>query len=192
MNDRLNIPWHRYALIAELAKRLHDVRSQFGKTALQKLIYFLQEIYGVDSGYDFELYSYGPFTSQLLGDLDLVEHFGCITVHSVLSNLGGYEIRPTCKADSLREKASEFLSDPKTKAALDSLVATYGGMTAKSLELRATIVYAERDMHRKEKPAIKNDICRLVGQIKPKFTAIEIEKAVEELSGRKHIQLAVS
>ena len=189
MNATLDIPWHRYALIAELAKRLHGVSPQFGKTALQKLVYFLQELYLVDCGYDFELYSYGPFTSQLLGDLDLVEHFGCVTIEPVYSKTGGYVIRPADKADTLQGKAAQFLNDEKTILALDSLVTEFGSYTAKDLELRATIVYVEREMHRKGKSSTMNEVSRLVGQIKPKFTNQEIVRAVEELTNKSHIQL---
>jgi uncharacterized protein len=191
MNVTLNIPWHRYALISELAKRLNGVSPQFGKTALQKLVYFLQELYGVDCGYDFQLYSYGPFTSQLLGDLDLVEHFGCVSVEPVHSITGGYEIRPTEKADSLQGKAVSFLNNAKTKQAIDSLVSEFGAHTAKDLELRATIVYVERGMHRKSKHPTMQDVCRLVGQIKPKFSSQEIKQAVDDLRQRSHVLLAV-
>ena len=184
---KFDIPWYRYALIAELAQRLETVKIQFGKTKLQKMIYFLQVIYGVDCGYDFELYSYGPFTSQLLGDLDQVEHFGCITVIS--NQWGYYDILPTNKASALRLKDEEFLSNQRTKAALDSLVETYGAMTAKDLELRATIVYVERDVRRKGNPANKTNVSRLVGQIKPKFSILEIDQAVEELNNRGHTNM---
>jgi uncharacterized protein YwgA len=188
MNTSLELPWHRYALIAELAKRLEPVSRQFGKTALQKLVYFLQTIYGVDCGYAYEFYSYGPFASQLLNDLDLVAHFGGVSVQPVTSMMGGYAIHPGKEADSLRQRDAAFLD--KAKTALDSLVETYGNMTAKDLELRATIVYIERDMQRKNKPADKGEICRLVGEIKPRFTSQEIGQAVDELRGKDHIRLA--
>ncbi len=185
----MDIPWNRYALIAELAKRLDDVSPQFGKTALQKLVYFLQEIYEVDCGYDFELYSYGPFESQLLNELDLVEHWGCVSVQSVNEKLGGYRIRPTKSVDSVRDKAAGFLDDMRTKEALDNLIATYGGMTARALELRATTVYVDRDYRAKGKLPSKTSICRLVGQLKPTFSRQEIEQAVNELIERGHIRV---
>ena len=47
MNTTVNIPWNRYALTAELAKRLDGLSPQFGKTALQKVVFFLQEVYGM-------------------------------------------------------------------------------------------------------------------------------------------------
>ncbi|MDD4951985.1 MAG: hypothetical protein PHV85_05505 [Desulfovibrionaceae bacterium] len=185
----LELPWQRYALIAELARRLDGVSPQFGKTALQKLVYFLQTIYGVDCGYSYEFYSYGPFTSQLLNDLDLVAHFGGVSVEPGNSMMGGYHIKPK-DVDSIIERATEFLSEQQNRKALDSLVETYGRMTAKNLELRATIVYIERDMQRKKIGAKRGEICRLVSEIKPKFSTWEIEQAVDELNKRKHIQLS--
>jgi hypothetical protein len=185
-------PWRRYALIAELAKRLDGVSPQFGKTALEKLVYLFQEVYGIDCGYEFELYSYGPFTSLLLGDLDQVAHFGCVSVEPVHSISGGYEIRPTKKENFLEEKAADFLGDDKTKSALDSLVSDFGRLTAKELELRATIVYVERDMHIKDEKATKDEVCRIVGEIKPKFSKDEIEQTIEELCVRNHIQLTAN
>jgi len=190
MKITVDIPWRRYALIAELSKKLDDVNPQFGKTALQKLVFFLHEIYEINCGYDFELYSYGPFDSQLLGDLDLVEHWGCVVVTRVNNTFGGYRIRPTENVDSVRSKAEEFLDDPKTKKAIDSLVLNYGAMTARDLELRATTVYVERSLNKKGVLCSKENICSLVSQIKPKFTAHEIEQAILDLGEKKHIKIA--
>lgn len=190
MTRTIEIPWRRYALIAELAKRLDGIREQFSKTALVKLVFFLQEVYGVDCGYDFAMYSYGPFDSQLLNDLALVKHFGCVTVEAVSSALGGYHIRPTNEADCVRDRAAKFLDARETQKALDSLVKTYGAKSARDLELRATIVYIERDLRRKGKEATKFDVCRIVNEIKPKFPSQEIERAVNELSECKHLSLA--
>jgi hypothetical protein len=184
-----DIPWKRYALIAELAKRLDGVSPQFGKTSLVKLVFLLQEAYGVDMGYDFELYSYGPFAAQLLSDLDLVDHWGGVAVESVNASLGGYRIRPTDRTDAIRHRASDFLDDPKTSGALDELVSTYGRMTARDLELRATTLYVERDLRRKNS-ASRQAVCKLVGSIKPKFSQAEIERAVDELQTSQQIQLA--
>jgi uncharacterized protein YwgA len=190
MTTALEVPWDRYALIAALAKRLDGVSPQFGKTALQKMVFLLEEAFGLSVGYDFTLYSYGPFDSQLLGDLDQVEHFGCVSVVSAGHDTPGYLIRPTDKVGALEKKAEAFLGADKTKKALNSLVATYGRLNARELELRATIVYVVRDFHRKGKGATKGSVCHLVQQIKPKYPPFEIEHAVEELRGNGHIALA--
>jgi len=88
MGCTINIPWHRYALIAELTQRLEGKSSQFGKTSLQKIIYLLQELSGVTTNYQFSLYTHGPFTGQILGDLDLVEALGAVRVQYVISAFG--------------------------------------------------------------------------------------------------------
>ena len=191
MDITFSIPWKRYALIAELAKRLDGVNPQFGKTALQKLVFFLQEIYGINCGYEFELYSYGPFDSQLLGDLDLVEHWGAVAVTRVNNSFGGYHIRPMENVDSIRNRAKEFLGDTKTKKAIKDLVSTYGAMTARDLELRATTVYVSRSLRDKSESCSKEKICALVSQIKPKFDKLEIENVILELSKRNHIKIEV-
>lgn len=186
----VDIPWKRYALIAELAKKLETVSPQFGKTVLQKIVYLLQEVYKIDCGYNFELYSYGPFDSQLLGDLDLVEHWGCVSVQSVNDKMGGYCIKPTEKVDLIREKATDFLDASDTQDALLGVIDVYGGMTAKQLELRATTIYVEHNLRTKTgKSPSEQEVCQLVGQIKPKFTSSEIQTSIDELKQKGHIEL---
>jgi len=190
MHIKLDIPWRRYALIAELAKRLEDKSPQFGKTALQKMVYILQDVYGIDCGYDFELYTYGPFTSQLLQDLDLVEHMGGVSIRPVLSSTGGYEIQPGKQADLLREKGADFLNDRRVSKAISSLADEFGDLWAKDLELRSTIVYVERDHRRQGKRLSSDEIIHVVKQVKPKFTEMEIREAVEEMKFKKYIDLS--
>ena len=192
MNIAFDIPWKRYALITELARRLDKVSPQFGKTALQKLVFLLQEVYEIDCGYDFELYSYGPFDSQLLNDLDIVECWGYVSVDRVNDTLGGYKICPTDTSESIREKATTFLDEASTQEAINDLVSTYGNMKARDLELRATTVYVANNLRIKKGYAPKEKICGLVGQIKPKFSAQEIEAAFEELRKKSHIQMAAA
>jgi len=189
MNIIIDIPWKRYALIAELTKRLEVVSPKFGKTALQKLVFLLQEVYQVDCGYNFELYTYGPYDSQLLNDLDLVEHWGCVSIVRINDAMGRYQIHPTESVDSIRDKALTFLDDEKTIHAMDDLVSKYGHMTAKQLELLATTVYLAHDFQRKGEIASSKKIYHLVAQIKPKFSKDEILQAITELSERQHIKI---
>ena len=134
------------------------------------------------------MYSYGPFTQQLLGDLDQVEHFGYLEVEPVKSGFGGYAIRPTKNIDSLKEKAGDFFNS-KTEEALAQLINDYGCMTARDLELRATVVYVERDFRRKNRPAHRDEVISLVSDIKPKFSNGEILNVVDDLNSRGHIQV---
>ena len=185
MNKNLHIPWEQYGLIVELTQRLHERRPQLGKTALQKLVYLLQDVYGVDCGYDFRLYTYGPFTSELLHDLDVVESVGGVSVTSVRTELGGYQIDPDKNAQSISNEAEEFLSCHSEK--LDALIEDYGHYSAKDLEIRATIVFVEREMKRDRKRLTEDDLVQLVHDIKPYFPVSGIKSIVEELRSKRHV-----
>ena len=184
---KINIPWNRYALIAELADRLKDRCPQFGKTALQKMVYLLQEVYGVDCGYRFDLYTYGPFSSELLQDLDLVENIGGVNVVPVISGTGGYQILPGKHSEALKNKAMDFLSDEKVASSLHKLVADFGNYWAKDLELRSTIIYAAKDLRRSGNPVSRSDLVRIVREIKPRFTDAEVQQAIHEMEERGYI-----
>jgi uncharacterized protein len=185
------IPWEKYALIIELAIRTRGIGQVLGKTALQKYIYFLQAIFGVDVGYDFQLYTYGPFTSEILQDLDLVESFGGVKVLPDDSGFGGYIITPGEKFKMIRGNGRIFLERKEVNDALNWLMKKFGQYTAKDLELRATIVYVDRDLSRT--PDYTHErLINIVKEIKPKFSNAEIERVVTELKDDKIILSNVS
>lgn len=183
-------PWKRYALIAELAQRVHPVNPKFGKTALQKLIYFLQEVYDVDCGYEFQLYSYGPFDQRILGDLNLVDRWGCVSVTRANDEYNGYIINPGKNLEILSGKADDFMHNPKTVSALQQLVETYGEMSARNLELRATTVFVVKNLQSGGQPSERDEVIEQVAEIKPRFSPAEIKSALEELIRRKHVEIA--
>jgi uncharacterized protein YwgA len=185
---RLNIPWHRYALIAELSRRLQGRSPQFGKTAVQKMIYLLQEVFRVNCGYNFDLYTYGPFAAQILQDVDVAESIGGVSVHPVGSRSGGYEIRPGERLDSLRQKASEFLDRTDVQKAIVALIDEFGHLSAKELELRSTIVYVQRDLARQAEPPSPDEVINIVKRIKPKFADVEIRAAFGELRQKSYVK----
>jgi hypothetical protein len=59
----------RAALLTELVEQMHDHDSWCGETHLQKATFFLQELLGVDLGYDFVVYKHGPFSFDLRDEL---------------------------------------------------------------------------------------------------------------------------
>ncbi|MFH0822091.1 MAG: hypothetical protein V2B18_05020 [Pseudomonadota bacterium] len=185
MACKINTPWHRYALIAELARRLEDKSPQFGKTSLQKMIYLLQELGGIPADYRFSLYTHGPFTAQLLGDLDLVEALGAVKVNYVTSGYGGYQISPDREFEPIRDKASEFLH--ANKAAIERLVDEFGAFSAKDLELRSTIVFLDRNVKRSKKDLDRGNFIGLVKKVKPRFTEDAIAEALEELEKKNYV-----
>lgn len=185
MKVDLQFPWDRYAVITELAGYLGDRdMGLFGKTALQKFVYFLQEVEGVDCGYDFTLYTYGPFSSELLGDLDIVEVMDGVDVDYVPA-VNGYHIHPGPKADVIRARAGQLVE--RARPAIERLVESFGGLRARDLELRATIVYCERDARRRGEAPSEGSIAKVVQRIKPHFPEREIRGAIRELQGRGYV-----
>lgn len=61
--------FERDAVIAELIRELHQRGSWCGETHVQKSMYLLQELAGVQTGFDFILYKHGPFSFDLRDEL---------------------------------------------------------------------------------------------------------------------------
>ncbi|MHB1461517.1 MAG: hypothetical protein ACYC1M_09575 [Armatimonadota bacterium] len=178
MTNHIDVPWHRYALISEMADELQGKSAQFGKTVLEKMVYLLQVLYGVDCGYDYSLYTYGPFCQELLGDLDYVESLGGVMIsHGVF---GGYDIKPGAKKDTIVKLGREFIE--KHQACLHKVIDKFGSYSAKELELRSTIVYADRDIIRSSKNDMsRSEFIQLVQQIKSHFDLEQIGEACDQL-----------
>lgn len=97
----------RLAVIASLAQKCDNL----GRTALMKYCYFLQVLRGVPLGYRFSLYSYGPFDSDVLADLDTAESVDGVKSSVVYFQGGyGYKIEPGARAERLTELGGEFLA----------------------------------------------------------------------------------
>ena len=73
-------PHERQAMITDLSFRLEEVSPQFGKTVLMKLLYLLQEVYKAPLGYRFSFYTYGPYSPEVIQDLDYTRVRGGVNV----------------------------------------------------------------------------------------------------------------
>src|ERR1041384_2648386 len=96
----------RTAVIAYLAE--HSPAKWIGRTALMKYCYFLQVLRDVPLGYNFTLYSYGPFDSTVLSDLGNAEALGIIEETPMLTGYG-YKIKNVVPDEDLTELAGQFL-----------------------------------------------------------------------------------
>lgn len=177
------IRWKQYALIVYLSEQLNDVSPQFGKTVLQKIIFILQEVYRVPCGYRYSLYSYGPYCSQLLRDLDMVEHLHGVDVCRVPSGFGGVAIFPGDKFKQVKDRGIDFIEVYKEK--INNAVKLFGSFTARDLELRSTILYCCSDMKNMGQSYSINDLVSVVSEVKPKYSNNEIESAIVSLIEQK-------
>jgi len=114
MNDQEQW-WLRLGLLCELVAQ---APSNLGRTAIMKLAYLLQTVKGVPLGYDFRLYTYGPFESDVLNDLGTAESLGFIKSEMVVFSSGsgyGYEFAPGDKADAVKSRCGNWLTTYKAQ-----------------------------------------------------------------------------
>lgn len=79
----------RLAAISYVVSAKQDV----GKTKLQKLLYFAQEVVGVPLGYAFRLHHFGPYSFDLDDDLVRMKLAGNVSIEPDGQGYG-YHVRP--------------------------------------------------------------------------------------------------
>ena len=177
------MPWNEYGLIVHLAARMQEENPQFGKTALQQLVYLAQELKKIPSQYQFSLYNYGPYCNELAGDLDYLDAIGGVEVSLREGGLGGYVIKPGKIADFIQKLAQEFLAEHTH--VLNSIVKEFGGYQAKELELFATIVYVYRFAKNHNIGSRPDEILTIVEGLKPHFSRDPIQARIGELQEKE-------
>lgn len=168
--------WDQYGLIAYLTEKLKGVSPQFGKTVLQKLVYIMQEVYELPTDYDYILYNYGPYCSELNDDLSYAALLDGVNID--WSGIG-YKISPSEKTKHYINKAKDFLSGNSKH--IDQTIQHFGNMYAKDLELRSTIIFVSKQMSSSSNNSNSQAIIEKVGEIKPQFSIQEIGSAYDEL-----------
>jgi uncharacterized protein len=178
----------KFGLIVTLAQRIQGKNSRFGKTALQKLVYLAQETQGVPSGYQFTFYNHGPFSSELAGDLSYLDSLGVVNVSYVDNGWGGFIIKAGPEAEETLDHAKEFVGP--NNVSINRVVSDFGTMTAKELELSATIVFVASDFRRRGHDVNGDALVTQVHDLKPQFSEREISAAIQELKAKGYIQIS--
>lgn len=170
--------------VALLAYMTHTAgERKLGRTQVMKLFYFLQELKGVDLGYDFRLFNYGPFDADVLADLSSACNKGAVSEETVLYPRGyGYEIKPgPCADDLVRELEASHADLAKVA---DEVVAEFANFGAGELELRSTILFVERELNANGSPPDKDELAKRVGEIKPHFGKPLILNRIDEMRAK--------
>jgi hypothetical protein len=145
-----------------------------------KYMYFLQIVRGVPLGYNFSMYSYGPFDSDVLADLSSAETLHIVDVSPVEFAGGyGYRIKAGAQAESAKRNATQFLTDHRKD--IDWLISVFGNFNSAELELTSTIVYVDREFEEKGQNGSASDIAARVNEIKPHFTTEQVRGFVGHL-----------
>ena len=114
-----------------LISTLNDV----GKTKIQKLLYFAQEGYGLQTNFDIQMYHYGPYSFEIDDQLSRLRFRKLIEIEHDPYGYG-FHVRPRLVDDAIK---ATLVPDPDEQRAIDEAIRRFGHMDAKELELRATI-----------------------------------------------------
>lgn len=173
-SDRLS---ERIPLITELVRR---APSGFGRTALMKCLYLLQAVRGVPLGYHFRLYTYGPFDSDVLGDLSVAERLGAVE-SELLQYQGGhrYELRGGAKADQAIAHGRNYLDEYQTE--VDWVVRNFASRSARDLENASTLVFTDRSATERGRALSVDELVRKVHEVKPHLSTVVIEQEARDL-----------
>lgn len=159
-----------------LARKLEGKSPQFGKTVFVKLAYLLQEVYKVPLAYRFSLYTYGPYSTEVLADLDRARLRGQVKVDYIGQD-AGFAITKGLNAEDL---GPDYEPLKPYENQIDSMLASFGQYNAKNLELRTTIVYVWKMLGVSDEASV-NKVVEEILQLKPQFNELEIKKAIGEL-----------
>ena len=180
----------RLGMICTIIKENNGI----GKTALMKLIYILQQVYKVPLGYNYSIYTYGPYSAEVMNEIDFAEQSELISINTVPYNAGymGYHLE-------CRDKAYEVVNDvngslSKYAEIVNEVISCFGKKTAKELELSATIIYAYTNYYEKarESSDVNKGIIEIVKKIKPLFPVDSIRQEYEALEEKGMLGKALS
>lgn len=157
----------RFAIIRYLVDELEDA----GKTRIQKIIYFLQEVFGVPLDYVHTMYYFGPYSDELDNDLLDMKLQDYLDIEPSIDGYG-YHVRPGNEViDSIYNKIKPY------KGQLDECVAKFGNFSALYLELLGTLYFVKHS----EDELTKDEIIEKVKKLKTKFDTSVIEEYYEKL-----------
>ena len=165
-----------------LIVKMSEITPNIGKTAVMKCIYLLQTIKQVPLGYRFEIYTYGPYSSSVMDEIDYARQCGYISVESLTYPTGqfGYQIKCN-EAGKKYVSGCELVS--KYSNEINEIMSEFGDKKATDLELLSTIIFVSTVY----KLSDKKEITDLVGIIKPKFDTAYINEAIDYLKEKTYI-----
>lgn len=175
--------------MVDLSKRMGIIsaivqqKPGLGKTAMMKYIFLLQNVYRVPLGYDFEIYTYGPYSSEVMEDIDFARHQEIIDIERMSYSTGhsGYNLSPSRNLANSVEKEREFIS--RYKESVAKVIELFGDKTAKDLELATTIIYLCGTYLKNCWPCNLDSISANVHEIKPHFNLETIKTEYRHLDG---------
>ncbi len=160
-------------VIKEICKK-----TEPGKKALQKLLYFLQEK-GFNLGYNYGIHYYGPYCPLVESDIQKLELDG-VVIREMHGN--SLIMKPSECLDLYLDDIDNINFTAQEREALDFVLTHLCNKTPMQLELLSTVHFVAKEEFQKKKEVNFDKIIRNVEDIKGnKFSENEIRKAIAEL-----------
>jgi len=158
---------------------MHELATKkpgLGKTAMMKYLFLLQQIYKMPLDYDFEIYTFGPYSTEVMEDIDFAECQNIISMKTASYSPGhvGYSIY----AEDFQADKSFSTSFEKE---INELLKLFGKKNAKELELSTTTVYLYHNSKMNDWDCSKEAIAHDVHEIKPHFSLKTIKAEYDSL-----------
>jgi hypothetical protein len=169
------------ALIAALNQRLRAHGSWCGETHIQKAMYFLQELAGVKTDFDFILYKHGPFSFDLRDLLGEMRADQILVVQQQPYPYGPSLVVPPEQERTLQRRFPHTLRRYSDR--LEFVGSELGRKRVSELERLATALYVTRE----NPSAPVNTRARELTTQKPHISfdeAVEAVRAVNEMDSR--------
>ena len=167
MKNRIATHEERVSVFKYLASKPNGI----GTTSLVKSIFVLQEVFNVPLGYNFRIYTYGPYSAAIVTDAD----FACFNKQLVCEETDcGHFVRRVYSVPK-DEQPQETGFTKKYKTEIDFVVTSFSNRNVSELELAATIIYVHNYYKREEEKVLTvNEVAKIVHDIKPHFTVEKI------------------
>ena len=158
-----------------IAAVISEAKRAVGRTAVMKFVYFLQILRGVPLGYRFSLYTYGPFSQEVLADLAQAESKRLVknTLVAYANGNHGYQIE--AKTQKTKPAIHGYRDD--IRWVLDR----FADCSAGDLEMASTIIFVDRSLKQRNGTMQLTEIVQKVHAIKPHLAQDRVEREGERL-----------
>ena len=163
------------AALLQVVKSLRRAGSWTGKTHIQKCVFLLKELCGVDLGYAYTLYKHGPYSFDLDAEIERLRIIGTLD----------YEIAPQYgpRYKIGAASATNGFVDAKVAAAADEVAEFLGEKNVQDLECISTLVWCARN--RPDASASQEVLTSCVKELKPHLSDTDVFRGLLALRAYK-------
>jgi hypothetical protein len=160
--------------ICMFASEMKKAGSWCGETHLQKALYLGQEIFGLNTGFNFILYKHGPFSFEVRDQLNFAR---AVRLLRLVPNEPPYgpSYATTEIGETVQKQAANKFTNESNLVKL--IASTLGKKGVSDLERLATAVYV---LAKSSSPPHVDKLAGELHQIKPHVTAESALQAVQE------------